>query len=147
MKVKEIKEMQEVVVRTEYIASDGKVFYRLEDCEEWERSYKCTITESFNKIPYVEMDGESSYLQCGIPEDIVRMVKPRNMEDINIINSYGETVCGWNPKLTHEDIGEVIMIDLGDEYDKRCNAMRVSKYLEDIEKTYKEIEVQLNEKE
>ena len=35
MKVNEVKETREVVVKTEYIAIDGMVFRTKEECEQW----------------------------------------------------------------------------------------------------------------
>ena len=65
MRVNEVKETREVVVKTEYIAIDGTVFRTKEECEQWEKSYECTLACSMKKIPHIETNGEDAYLQCG----------------------------------------------------------------------------------
>lgn len=38
MKINEVKETREVLVRTEYVAEDGEVFSTKEECEKYEES-------------------------------------------------------------------------------------------------------------
>lgn len=48
MKTREIKELQ--VVRVEYIAEDGEVFYRQEDCEQYEKSILFVAKKNLTRL-------------------------------------------------------------------------------------------------
>lgn len=147
MKINEIKETKEVVVRTEYVAIDGTVFRTKEECEQWEKSYKCTITQSMKAIPHVETDGESAYLQCGNDCDEVWIVKPRDFEDIKVINAYTEATCyGCKTNFTQDDIGKMIAINFGCDHDW-CEVYRLEGYVESIRNTYEKFENKIDGKE
>lgn len=139
MKVNEIKETREVVVKTEYIAIDGTVFRTKEECEQWEKSYKCTLTCSMKKIPHIETNGEDAYLQCSNCDENVWVLKPRNFEDIKVINAYTEHCCGCNANLTQDDIGTLLALNFGYDYDW-CDVLKIKKYLAEINKAYNEFE-------
>lgn len=146
MKINEIKETREVVVRTEYVAVDGTVFRTKEECEKWEKSYECTLTQSMKAIPHIETNGEDAYLQCGNMDDEVWIVKPRDFEDIKVINAYAET-CAWNnASLTQDDIGKTIALNFGCDHDW-CGVYRLERYLEEIRNTYERFENKINGKE
>lgn len=50
MKIKEIKEKVEKVIRTEYIAEDGTIFYIQEECEKYEQTALFTVARKLTKI-------------------------------------------------------------------------------------------------
>lgn len=50
MRVNEIKETKEVVVRTEYIAEDGKTFKSKEECEKYEESAFFAISKELKRL-------------------------------------------------------------------------------------------------
>lgn len=135
MTVNEIKEVKEVVVKTEYIAKDGKVFTNKEDCEKWEKSFNCTLSESMKRIPYVETDGEEVYLPGGNCDDTVWVIRPRDIEDIALINAYTKYIYKHDVNLTHEDIGKLIALNFGWDNDG-CYAYKLEEYLEEIKSSY-----------
>lgn len=146
MKINEIKETKEVVIRTEYVAVDGTVFRTKEECEKWEKSYECTLTQSIKAIPHIETNGEDAYLQCGNMDDEVWIVKPRDFEDIKVINAYTETCACKNAGLTQDDIGKTIALNFGYDHDW-CGVYRLERYLEGIRNAYERFENKINEKE
>lgn len=147
MKINEVKETREVVVRTEYVAVDGTVFASRENCEKWEKSYECTLTQSMKAIPHIETNGETAYLQGGNDSDEVWIVKPRDFEDIKIINAYTETLCyGCKSNLTQDDIGKMIALNFGYDHDW-CGVYRLEGYLESIRNTYEKFENKIDGKE
>lgn len=143
MKVNEIKQTKEVVVSTEYIANDGKIFRTKEECEQWEKTYECTLGLSMKKIPHIETNGEDAYVQCGNCDDEVWIVKPRDFEDIKVINAYTEvSCCGCKADLTQDDIGKTIILNFGYNHDW-CDVIRVEPYLKNITKKFEEYESKL----
>ena len=144
MKVNEIKETREVVVKTEYIAIDGTIFRTKEECEQWEKSYECTLTCSMKKIPHIETNGEDAYLQCGNCDDEVWIIKPRDFEDIKVINAYTEaTCCGCKANLTQEDIGKLIAMNFGYDHDY-CSCYIVEELIKEISNYASELETNLD---
>lgn len=141
---KEIQKIQKVIT---YISEDGLEFSSEENCREWENSYRGTLCKTLNKIPHIETNGDSSYLQGGQEDDCVWVFKPRNFEDIKVINAYTETFTGTSADLTQDDIGVLLMIDFGYDYDW-CDVYRVDNYLKKIQNTFDEfketIEAQIN---
>ena len=146
MRINEVKETREVVVKTEYIAIDGTVFATKEMCEQWEKSYKCTLNCSMAKIPHIVTNGEDAYLQCGQCDEEVWIIKPRDFADIKVINAYVEEMCfGCRADLTHEDIGKLIALNFSYDHDW-CGVYKVDKYLNDIKKQYESYEKIMEEK-
>ena len=50
MRINEIKETKEVVVKTQYIAEDGTIFYDQEQCKKYEESALFAIQKQLKKI-------------------------------------------------------------------------------------------------
>ena len=50
MKINEIKKTQEVVVRTEYVADDGTVFYDESECRKYEESALFAISRELKRL-------------------------------------------------------------------------------------------------
>lgn len=85
-------------------------------------------------IPHVETNGEDVYLQCGLCDDEVWIVKPRDFEDIKVINAYTEaTCCGCKSNLTQDYIGKMLALNFGCDHDW-CGVYRL-KVLEMLTKS------------
>lgn len=139
---KEIQKIEKVVT---FISEDGQEFTSEDSCKKWEESYKGTLCAAFNKIPRVNTNGCDAYIQSGQPDDVAYILRPRNFEDIKVLNAYGKMISGCEPKLTQDDIGEVLIVDMG------CccgwfNVYNMKKYLKIIEKTYDNFIEELNSK-
>lgn len=143
MRVNEVKEMKQVVVKTEYIAVDGTVFTDKEQCEKWEKSFKCTLTKAMKQIPHVETFAEKAHIPCSNYDENVWVLKPRNFEDIKVINAYTEHCCGYNADLTQDDIGMLLALNFGYDYDW-CDVLKIEKYLAEIKKAYNEFENEID---
>lgn len=127
-----------------YISFDGKEFETEEDCEMWEKSYKRTIQAAFDKIPHVKTNCGDTYIVAPC-DDNVLILKPRNIDDIKIINTYGMIIDGRtsNP-LSQDDVGKLIMIETGFNEDW-FHIYRMEKYLQNIIDSYKEFEKLIEE--
>ena len=132
---------------TTYEAYDGRIFDKKEDCEKWEKSYECTITNCFNKIPQISITPENACMGVSYDDDKIIALIPRDFEDIKIINAYVEmaTYKCTNLELTHENINHVIFLNFGDER-IYCFYKDMNTHLEYIRKTYEEYENKLRER-
>ena len=131
---KEIQKTEKIIT---YVSDDGLEFVSEENCREWENSYRCTLRKALKEIPHIETNGDDSYIQGGKYDDYVWVFKPRNFEDIKVINAYTETFTGTSADLTQDDIGVLLMINFGYDYDW-CDVYRVDNYLKKIQNTFDE---------
>lgn len=63
MKINEIKKTQEIVVRTEYVADDGTVFYDESECRKYEESALFAISRELKRL-------SNSLRHCDINDDL-----------------------------------------------------------------------------
>lgn len=129
---KEIQKTEKIIT---YVSDDGQEFASEESCREWENSYKGTLWKAFNVIPHIETNGDDSYIQSSNYDDCVWVLKPRNFEDIKVINAYTKTFVGESADLTQDDIGILLMINFGYDNDW-CDVYRVDNYLKKIQNTF-----------
>lgn len=132
--VKEVQRIEEVIT---YKSVDGKVFKTKEDCEKWEKSYEFTIRESLKKIPQIETNCGNTFIVSPFESEVL-VLKPRNMEDINVINAYGMILRETFEPLTQDDINNIIMVETGFGEDS-FYIYKMEEYLQCIIDTYTEI--------
>lgn len=111
MKIKEIEKTYKEKV---YVAVDGKEFKNGADCKEWENSYKCTIKQSFDKLPKAKVDGISVAFPYACSDDEVYVVEPHSTNDITLINAYVKSFV--NDLCTPMDatcIGKKVVLNFG----------------------------------
>ena len=78
-------------------------------------------------------------------DDEVWIIKPRDFEDIKVINAYTEaTCCGCKANLTQEDIGKLIAMNFGYDHDW-CGIYKVDEYLNSIKNQYERYEKRMEE--
>ena len=70
MRINEVKETIERVVRVEYVAEDGTVFYNKTECEKYEESALCIVKAKLKKInkKWLSQDDvfNDSYYDCEV---------------------------------------------------------------------------------
>lgn len=70
MKVNEIKKTVEQVVRVEYVAEDGHVFYNKEECEKYEESALFAVSKQLKKLNKKEMTQYTIFDECNDEYDV-----------------------------------------------------------------------------
>ena len=121
--------------KTIYQAIDGAQFESEQSCKDWESRLQCTINAAWNKIPKTEIPF-CDLFWSGCDDDILVIVKPRDIEDVKIINMQ----CNLSEKecLTQEDIGrEITFIDYCGDYCKQNTPTPFKDMLADIDKCKK----------
>lgn len=124
-------------IETTWEASDGTIFSNELDCEKYEQSYKCTIINSFNKIPRKEINSNDIYCPYATYDDAITIIYPRHMDDIVIINAYVKMKTGDDGWLTQEHIGKHIMLNFGYDFGF-CDIWVMEELLAIITARYKE---------
>ena len=115
MKIKEIEKTYKEKV---YVAVDGKEFKNEADCKEWENSYKCTIKQSFDKLPKKEIDGISVAFSDAVSDDYVVVVEPSSLDDITVINAYVHSCVDSSATVMDTTyIGKKVVLNFGYSYD------------------------------
>ena len=136
----EVQRTEEIIT---YVSVDGKEFETKEDCERWEKSYEGTICAALKEIPHVKTYCGDAYI-ASYPGEHVIVLKPRNMEDIMIINAYGKIINNFIEPLTQEDVGKVLMIHTG--YDEDWfEVYRMEKYLKEITTRFNDFKERINQ--
>lgn len=112
--------------------------------EKWIKKYKETVINAVDEIPCVKTSGYDCYI-WGTQDDIIWIIRPRNIEDIKALNIYSDIACYpyLGSKLTEDDIGKVLRINLG-IWGQSFYVERLSDYLKKIEQKYNELADELD---
>ena len=86
MRVNEVKETREVVVKTEYVATDGKIFDSREECQKYEKTCKCVIMSAYKPLVKRTISEYGLYEECGCEEFYYDLVEIKNENDREIVN-------------------------------------------------------------
>lgn len=101
---KELRKEEKIIYTDVFIANDGTEFKTQEECEKYEESWAGTISASFQKVPHVKTT-EMYWLGnwSGSEDFDIYLIKPRNLDDIRIINEYFK--LSQSDMLTQDNIG------------------------------------------
>ena len=111
MKIKEIEKTYKEKV---YVAVDGKEFKNEADCKEWENSYKCTIKQSFDKLPKYQINGVSVGFPYSNEYESVFVVEPESIDDITLVNAYVRSYINSLATLMDTTyIGKKVVLNFG----------------------------------
>lgn len=109
MIVKEIKAMEEVVKRIEYIAKDGTVFDSKTECAKYESTCECVIRSAYKKL-VVKSFTEYDLFECGSDENYYDIVKVNTIEDLNALNKMIKYYDEKMPLYETETIGHETLV-------------------------------------
>lgn len=88
MKVKEITETREVVVRTEYVAEDGEVFRDKEECKKYEDSAMFVVSKKLKRLTKEHaITHNDIHDDCSCDED-VEIFDVQTKEDLENLRKY-----------------------------------------------------------
>lgn len=123
MRINEVKETREVVVRTEYIAMDGTVFKDRGECEKYESTCKCVIMSGYKQLVKGSIT-EYELFEVGCEDFYYDLVEIKNESDREIVNK--ALKYGWEKAklITDEEIGKIIMV--AREYDNNLTGYHTS---------------------
>lgn len=85
MRVEEITETKEVVVKKLYIANDGTVFNNEEDCKKHEKTTE--LMSEYNKLVKGNVNEFDLFFEVGNVDYSYDIVEVKNENDIKIVNN------------------------------------------------------------
>ena len=140
--MKEIKK-EIITYATAYISVDGKEFETADACLEWENSYRRTIESSWETIPKKKVYDSDFGIPYAADDHECYTLKPKNLDEIVLINAYIKATTGDDGTLTTEHISKVILLNFGYDHEY-CDIDILSDHLraitERIENIQKEFE-------
>lgn len=121
MRVNEIKEMKEVVVRTEYVAEDGTIFYNEADCKKYEADYKMVLLARYNNMVKGRICECDLLWSCGSEEFYYDIVEIKSSADVDFINQILTTLGGLKlgerlKPLDSSYVGKDILVGRGEDW-------------------------------
>lgn len=142
--MKKIQREETKVVYTDvYVSVDGREFTNEADCRAWETSYRGTLEASWKLI------NKKQVCDCdfGIPwsseDHECYAIKPKNLDEIVLINAYIKATTYEDGKLTTEHIGKLLMLDFGYDHDC-CYIHDFTEHLANITKKIATLEAEMN---
>lgn len=88
MKVKEITETREVVVRTEYVADDGEVFRNEEECKKYEESALFAVSKKLKRLTKENTITHNDVHEGCWDEEDVEIFNVQTEEDLENLRRY-----------------------------------------------------------
>lgn len=87
MKINEIKKTVEQVVRVEYIAEDGTVFYNEEECKKYEESALFVVSKNIKRLNR-EWISEYSLIEAGSDDNELEIFDVQTQADLDNLKRY-----------------------------------------------------------
>lgn len=116
--MKKIKREETKVIYTDiYVSVDGREFTNEADCRAWETSYKGTLEASWKLIEKKEVSNCQYGIAYSSDDHECYVIKPKNLDEIVLINAYVKATTGENGKLTTEHIGKLLLVNFGYDHD------------------------------
>lgn len=117
---------------TIFVSVDGKEFKTETDCKEWEKSYKGTLTASWQLIKKIEINDTCLGIPYSSDDHECYIVKPKDLDEIALINAYiAATTCYSDPILNSSHIGNLTALNFGFDHDY-CEAYIIDGIITDI---------------
>lgn len=86
MKVNEIRETREVVIKTEYIAKDGTVFNNAEECKKYEKTCRCVLRAEYKRVVKGNINEYDLFYENGCEDYNYDIIEIKTEEDREIVN-------------------------------------------------------------
>lgn len=111
------REETKVIYKDIYVSVDGREFDNEADCRAWENSYKGTLTASWNLIEKKEICDCDYGFSYASEDHECYAIKPKNLDDIVLINAYIKATTYSEGILTTEHIGKLLILNFGYDHE------------------------------
>ena len=143
--MKKIQREETKVIYTDiYVSVDGREFTNEEDCRMWENSYRGTLEASWKLIDKKEVCNCNYGFEYASEDHECYAVKPKNLDEIVLINAYIKTTTGDNGTLTTEHIGKLLILNFGWDHDY-CEVNVLADHLAKITERVAKLEAEMND--
>lgn len=127
-----------------YVSVDGKEFTNEADCKAWEKSYKGTLEASWKLIKKIEVNTCDLGLPWSNDDYECYVLRPKNLDEICLINAYIESSTSYNGILTSEFIGRTIALNFGYDHDY-CDVYVLEEHLSGIAQYIDKVDNEIRE--
>jgi hypothetical protein len=111
------REETKVIYKDIFVSVDGREFENEADCKAWETSYKGTLEASWKLLNKKEVFNGDYGISYSSEDHECYVIKPKNLDEIVLINAYVKATTSDNGKLTTEHIGKLLLVNFGYEHD------------------------------
>lgn len=116
--MKKIQREETKVIYTDiYVSVDGKEFTNEADCKAWESSYQGTLSASWQLIKKKEVCGSDFGIPWACEAHECYIIKPKNLDEVVLINAYIESSTSNKICLTTDHIGKLVLLNFGYDHD------------------------------
>lgn len=126
-----------------YVSVDGKEFTNEADCKAWENSYKGTLEASWQLINKKRVYDTDYGIPWSSEDHECYAIKPKNLDEIVLINAYIKATTDNEGRLTTEHIGQLIMLDFGYDHDY-CDIWVLSERVDAIVRNIAKLDAEMN---
>lgn len=137
------REETKVVYTDIYVSADGREFTNEADCKAWESSYRCTIETSWKLIDKKEICNCDYGFSYSSEDHECYAIKPKNLDEIVLINAYIKATTGDNGMLTTEHIGKLLVLNFGYDHDY-CDIDILAEHLAKVTDRIAKLEAKFN---
>ena len=137
------REETKVIVKDIYVSVDGREFDNEADCKAWETSYRGTLEASWQLVNKKKVYNTDYGIPWSSDDHECYAIKPKNLDEIVLINAYIKATTSNDGRLTTEHIGQLIMLDFGYDHDY-CDIWELSERVEAIVRNIAKLETEMN---
>lgn len=142
--MKKIQREETKVIYTDiYVSVDGREFTNEADCKAWEKSYEGTITASWKLLNKKEVCNCDYGFAWSSDDHECYAIKPKNLDEIVLINAYIKATTGSNTTLTTEHIGKVCILNFGYDHDW-CDVDILADHFSKVTERIAKLEAEMN---
>ena len=139
------REETKVIYKDIFVSVDGREFENEADCKAWENSYKGTLEASWKLLKKKEVFNGDYGIAYSSEDHECYAIKPKNLDEIVLINAYVKATTGDNGKLTTDHIGKLLLINFGYERDW-CDVDILEDVVAKITERVVKLEAEFNDK-
>lgn len=137
------REETKVIYTDIYVSVDGKEFTNEADCKAWENSYRGTLEASWALIDKKKVCDCDFGIPWSSEDHECYAIKPKNLDEIVLINAYIKAKTGDNGKLTTNHIGKLLILNFGYDYDF-CDVDVLTEHLARVTEQIAKLEAEMN---
>ena len=137
------REETQVIVKDVFVSVDGKEFTNEADCKAWETSYRGTLEASWALIDKKKVCDCDFGIPWSSEDHECYAIKPKNLDEIVLINAYIKATTNNDGRLTMEHIGQLIVLDFGYDYDY-CDIWVLSEHVDAIIRNIDKLKTKMN---
>ena len=138
------KIQREVVIAKDiYVSVDGKEFENEENCKAWEKSYKGTLEASWKLIDKKAVSDCELGLPWSNDDNECYAIKPKNLDEIVLINAYINGTTSVEGRLTTSHIGKLLILNFGYDHEW-CDVYVLTDHIAKITERVAKLEAEMN---